>query len=133
MEVDQWAVISDQCTSRYRRFSLLVTDHWSLITPQMLDLATVSREQFAACLNQDFEIVFADGTLPVKLIDAKQWGPDQPANIRQPFALTFRIQRNLRFPQGTYKMRNAELGEMEIFLVQTAGDANSSTLEAVFN
>jgi hypothetical protein len=98
-----------------------------------MDLATVRREQFAACLNQEFEIVFPDGTLPVKLIDAKQWGPDQPANIRPPFALTFRIERNLRFPQGTYKMRNAELGEMEIFLVQTAGDATTSTLEAVFN
>ncbi|MEY2585349.1 MAG: hypothetical protein QOD80_1375, partial [Verrucomicrobiota bacterium] len=62
-----------------------------------MDLATVRREQFAACLNQDFDIVFPDGTLPAKLIDAKQWGPDQPANIRQPFALTFRIERNLRF------------------------------------
>src|SRR3954467_9590402 len=99
----------------------------------MLDLATVRREDFAACLNQDFEIVFTDGTLPVKLIEAKQWGPDQPANIRQPFALTFRIERNLRFPQGTYQMRNADRGEMEIFLVQVAADANSSTLEAVFN
>ena len=99
----------------------------------MLDLAKVQREEFAACLNQQFEIVFPDGTLPGKLIDAKQWGPDQPAHIRQPFALTFRIERNLRFPQGTYKMRNAELGELEIFLVQIAADANSSTLEAVFN
>ncbi len=99
----------------------------------MLDLATVRREQFAACLNQDFDIVFSDGTLPVKLIEAKQWGPDQPANIRQPFALTFRATRNLRLPQGVYKLGNAQLGEMEIFLVQIAADANSSTFEAVFN
>jgi hypothetical protein len=99
----------------------------------MLDLATVTREQFAPCLDQDFEIVFADGTLPVKLIDAKQWGPDQPANVRQPFTLTFRASRSLRFPQATYRMRHAGLGEIEIFLVQVAADANSSTLEAVFN
>jgi uncharacterized protein DUF6916 len=99
----------------------------------MLDLAKVRREEFAACLDQDFEIVFPDGTLPVKLLEAKQWGPDQPANIRQPFSLTFRADRNLRFPQGTYKIRHAQLGEMEIFLVQIAADANSSTLEAVFN
>jgi hypothetical protein len=99
----------------------------------MLDLATVRREEFAACLNQDFEIVFPDGTLPVKLIEAKQWGPDQAANVRQPFTLTFRVERNLRLPQGTYKMRHAKLGEMEIFLVQVAADQNSSTLEAVFN
>jgi|SRR2546423_5209308 len=99
----------------------------------MLDLATVRREEFAACLNQDFEVVFTDGTLPIKLIDAKQWGPDQPAHIRQPFTLTFRVARNLRLPQGTYKMRNANLGEMEVFLVQIAADAKSSTFEAVFN
>jgi hypothetical protein len=99
----------------------------------MLDLATVRREEFAASLDQDFEIVFPDGTLPVKLVDAKQWGADQPAAQRQPFTLTFRVARNLRLPQGIYKMRHAKLGEMEIFLVQTAADQNSSTLEAVFN
>ena len=99
----------------------------------MLDLAAVRQEQFAACLDQDFEIVFPDGTLPLKLIDAKQWGPGQPPTIRQPFTLTFRVARNLRLPQGIYKMRNPQLGEMEIFLVQVAADENSSTLEAVFN
>src|ERR1043166_6131577 len=99
----------------------------------MLDLATVRLEEFAACLDHNFEIVFSDGTLPVKLIEAKQWGPDQPPNIRQPFSLTFRVERNLRLPQGTYKMRHANLGEMEIFLVQVAADQNSATLEAVFN
>lgn len=99
----------------------------------MLDLATVRLEDFAPCLNQDFAIVFSDGTLPVQLIEAKQWGPDQPPHIRQPFTLTFRLARNLRLPQGIYKMQNTELGAMEIFLVQVAGDADSSTLEAVFN
>jgi hypothetical protein len=99
----------------------------------MLSLATVRLDQFAACLNQDFEIVFSDGTLPVKLVEAQPWGPDQPSNARQPFTLTFRVDRNLRLPQGIYKMRNANLGEMEIFLVQIAADANSAAFEAVFN
>ena len=99
----------------------------------MLELDKVRCEQFAACLNQDFEIVFPDGTLPAKLTEAKPWGPDQAAPARQSFNLTFRIDRNLRFPQGTYRMRHVELGEMEIFLVQVAADQNSSTLEAVFN
>jgi hypothetical protein len=99
----------------------------------MLDLATVRLEQFAACLDQDFEIVFPDGILAVKLSEAKQWGPDQPPPIRQPFTLTFRVGRNLQLPQGTYKMRHAKLGEMEIFIVPIAADANNSTLEAVFN
>jgi hypothetical protein len=109
-----------------------LTRHSSLVT-FFMDLATVRCEEFAACLGHGFEIVFTDGTLPVKLVQAKQWGPDQPPNIRQPFTLMFRLARNLRLPQGIYKMRHAQLGEMELFLVQVAADANSSTLEAVFN
>ena len=99
----------------------------------MLDLATARREDFAACLGQEFEIVLSDGVLRVKLAGAQQWGPDQPRDLRQPFALTFQTHQSLRFPQGTYKMRHPQLGEMEIFLVQVGADANSSTLEAVFN
>lgn len=98
----------------------------------MLDLATVTCEQFAACLDQEFEIVFTDGTLPVKLSEARPLGV-RPESIREPFSLAFVAARRLRLPQGTYKMRHPELGEMEIFLVQIAVDQESSTLEAVFN
>ena len=98
----------------------------------MLDLATVRCEQFAACLNHDFEIVFADGTLAVRLSEARPLGA-RPESIREPFALTFLANRPLRLPQGIYKMRHAQLGEMEIFLVQIAVDQTSSTFEAVFN
>jgi uncharacterized protein DUF6916 len=98
----------------------------------MLDLATVTCGEFAACLDQDFEIVFSDGTLPVKLSEARSLGA-RPESTREPFSLTFVAPGPFRLPQGTYKMRHAQLGEMEIFLVQVAGDANSSTFEAVFN
>jgi hypothetical protein len=98
----------------------------------MLDLATVRCEEFTACLDQDFEIVFSDGTLPLKLSEARPLGA-RPESIREPFALTFVARRSLRLPQGTYKMRHPTLGEMEIFLVQIAADANSSSFEAVFN
>jgi hypothetical protein len=98
----------------------------------MLDLATVTCEEFAACLNQDFEIVFTDGTLPVKLSEARPLGV-RPESLREPFSLAFVAARPLRLPQGTYKMRHPQLGEMEIFLVQVAADQSSSTLEAVFN
>lgn len=98
----------------------------------MLDLATVTCQEFAACLNQDFEIVFTDGTLPVKLSEARSLGV-RPESIREPFSLAFVAGRSLQLPQGTYKMRHPQLGEMEIFLVQIAADQNSSTFEAVFN
>jgi len=98
----------------------------------MLDLAKVECAQFAACLNQDFEIVFSDGTLPVKLTEARPLGA-RPESIREPFSLTFVLGRPLRLPQGIYQMRHPQLGEMEIFLVPIGVDANSSTFEAVFN
>lgn len=98
----------------------------------MLDLATVRCEQFATCLNQDFEIVFSDGTLPLKLSEARPLGV-RPESIREPFALTFLGRAGLRLPQGIYKMRNPTLGEMEIFLGQVAADQTGSTFEAVFN
>ncbi len=98
----------------------------------MLDLATVTCQEFAACLDQDFDIVFTDGTVSVRLSEARPLGV-RPESIREPFSLAFVAARPLRLPQNIYKMRHPQLGEMEIFLVQIAAGATSSTFEAVFN
>jgi len=98
----------------------------------MLDLAQVRCEQFAACLNQDFAIVLSDGALLLQLSEVRPLGK-RPESLRDPFALTFLGRAGLRLPQMTYKMRNAQLGEMEIFLVQVAADQTRSAFEAVFN
>jgi hypothetical protein len=98
----------------------------------MLDLATVRREELAAYLDQDFEILFSDGALTVKLSEARPLGA-RAESIREPFALTFVAARSLRLPQGIYRMRHAQLGELELFLVQVAADQTSSSFEAVFN
>jgi hypothetical protein len=98
----------------------------------MLDLAHACCEQFAACLNQDFAIVLADGALLLQLSEVRPLGK-RPESLRDPFALTFLGRAGLRLPQGIYKMRNPEMGEMEIFLVQVGVDQSSSTFEAVFN
>jgi len=131
-ESDQWPMTSDPLNKPVSR--IFFTCHRSLITDHshMLDLATVRCQDFAACLSQEFEIVFADGVLPVKLSEARPLGV-RPESIREPFALTFVAGRPLRLPQGIYKMRHPQLGEMELFLVQVAVDQNSSTFEAVFN
>lgn len=98
----------------------------------MLDLAKVRLEQFAACLNQDFAIVLPDGALLLQLAEARPLGKGSES-MRDPFALTFRGRAGLRLPQGIYKMRSSQMGEMEIFLVQIGADRTGSTFEAVFN
>ena len=98
----------------------------------MLDLATVQCAEFEACLNQDFEIVTGAGPLVLQLFEARPL-PAGAGTVRDPFTLTFRGPAELRLPQGIYRMGNAQLGEMEIFIVQIAVDQTSSTFEAVFN
>ena len=98
----------------------------------MLDLAKVQCADFAPCLHQDFQIVFADGTLEINLVEARARTAPEGA-LRDPFTLTFRGAPELRLPQQIYRLSNATLGEMEIFLVQIAADQTSSTFEAVFN
>ncbi|MEY2562615.1 MAG: hypothetical protein QOH88_808 [Verrucomicrobiota bacterium] len=99
----------------------------------MLDLATVRCEQFTACLNQDFEIVAAAGPVTLQLSEARLTGTHHVADTREPFSLVFRGPAELRLPQGIYPIKHAQLGEMEIFLVQIAADKTSSSFEAVFN
>jgi hypothetical protein len=98
----------------------------------MIDLAKVQCSDFTPCVNQDFEIVTSAGTLVLQLFEARPLGA-RPGAAREPFALTFGGPAELRLPQGIYNMSNAQLGEMEIFLVQIAADQTSSTFEAVFN
>lgn len=98
----------------------------------MLDLAKVQCTDFAPCVNQDFEIGTSDAPLVLQLFAAQTREKPEGAT-RDPFTLTFRGPAPLRLPQGIYRMSNAQLGEMEIFLVQIAADQTSSTFEAVFN
>ncbi len=98
----------------------------------MIELDKVQCAEFAACVNQNFEVVTDTSSLALELLGACPLGP-RPGVAREPFTLTFRGSAELRLRQGIYKMRNAQLGEIEIFLVQIAADQTSSTFEAVFN
>jgi len=98
----------------------------------MLDLAKVQCADFAPCVNQDFEIATSSAPLVLQLSAAHAREAPEGAT-RDPFTLTFRGPPPLRLAQGIYKMSNAQVGEMEIFLVQIAADQTSSTFEAVFN
>ena len=98
----------------------------------MLDLAKVQCADFTPCVKQDFEIATSGAPLVLQLSDATA-RPAPEGATRDPFTLTFRAPAPLRLPQGIYRMSNAQLGKMEIFLVQIAADENSSTFEAVFN
>ena len=107
----------------------------SLDIPTMLDLATASRSHFAACVGQRFEIPASPGSIAIaiELAEVRPLGGAAPGTTREPFALTFRGAPALRLPQRIYRLENATLGILEIFLVPIAGDATASHFEAIFN
>ena len=99
----------------------------------MLDLATASHAQFAPCVRQRFEIPASPGPIALELAEVRPLGAAAPGTAREPFALTFRGAPALRLPQGIYRLENATLGILEIFLVPIASDATASHFEAIFN
>jgi len=99
----------------------------------MLDLATAAHAQFAPSVGQTFALATTTVPIPLTLAEARRLGSAHPGATRDPFALTFHGAPALRLPQGTYRLENATLGTMEIFLVQVAADAVASQFEAIFN
>ena len=98
----------------------------------MLELGKVDRAQFAEFVDQDFEIILKDAApLNVRLVAVRSLGVAR-AGGREPFALEFRGDTSLRLPQHIYAVSHAQLGTMEIFLVQIAADSTGAYFEAVF-
>lgn len=98
----------------------------------MLDLEKLTLGQFEAVLDRPFLLEHGAGTIPLVLKDARSLGAPYPGSTREPFALEFRSELAFRLPQGMYRLKNEELGELELFLVQLAPREGASCLEAVF-
>jgi hypothetical protein len=99
----------------------------------MLELDKIDRATFAPLVGQTFEAVFTDGRLPLTLAEVRPLGAARPGAAREPFALTFHGAPALRLPQHIYRLENAALGALEVFLVQTGADAKASHFEAIFS
>ena len=98
----------------------------------MLELDKVNRAQFVEFVDQDFEIILKDAApLNVRLLAVRSLGAAR-AGDREPFALEFRGDASVRLPQHIYTVSHAQLGTMEIFLVQIAADSTGAYFEAVF-
>lgn len=97
-------------------------------------LETLRLETFEPCRDQTFELHWAGGE-PLGLVLAEIKALAKPGEgwERQPFSLTFRHPGERRhLPQGTFKLRHEQLGELEMFLVPLGPDAGGMRYEAVF-
>lgn len=103
----------------------------------MTGLEWLTYDQFAPRVGQTFDVGGDEGpTVPMVLSDATERseyggrGPD--GQQRRQFSLEFRGPATSALPQGTYRLTNAELGELTVFLVPIGADVESVRYEAAF-
>lgn len=97
----------------------------------MLETLTVA--DFQPYLNHSFPIRFTpEVTLPATLVSVTAWG-SKTDKYRQPFTLEFRTaQKGEYYQQGTFVVIHPDAGELPVFLVPIAANAEGARYEAVF-
>lgn len=90
---------------------------------------TVAR--FADRIGQHFRLTTDEaGMLDVELVECERLGGT--VLEREPFSLVFLGPREPVLPQRIYELTHNELGELEIFLVPIAQDADGTRYQAIF-
>ncbi len=92
-----------------------------------MDLATCTLTDFTPHVGQTFML---EAQVPL-VLSAGHPGHARPG-ARAGFSLRFTGPREPPLEQRLYTLRHAELGELLLFLVPIAQDANGRTYEAVF-
>ncbi len=93
-------------------------------------IADLTIESFEGRAGEGFRLAADVGTLDITLIEYERLG--ESVLKRAPFSLVFLGPREPVLPQRIYRLTHDELGELEIFLVPIAQDADGTRYEAVF-
>ena len=90
-------------------------------------------DAFEPLLGEVFVISDGTGSLPATLVEATNLREAQGQGLRsRQFSLVWRGPRDAVLPQRIYTVAHPALGEMELFLVTLAADAEGTRYEAVF-
>lgn len=91
-------------------------------------------EYFAGQVGQGFDVDLGTASVALTLSEARPLphrGPSQ--SMRPPFYLIFRSGSPILLPQKIYRMTNATIGVLEIFIVPVARDREGIVYQAIFN
>lgn len=91
-------------------------------------------ETFAARANETFDLAVGESSLPLTLVEVKPLPARPfPGMMRAPFSLLFRSATSIVLPQKIYRLKNAAMGAIDIFLVPVGRDVQGVVYQAVFN
>lgn len=94
----------------------------------MADIPT--REQFEEVKGTSFEIyTSSEESINIDLVKVDEMRETPPY---QSFAIVFQAPNGSGLTQQIYKLRHAEMGELELFLSPFAEDENGLMLESIF-
>ena len=81
-------------------------------------------EHFSQCLNQEFRIQAEDREpVATELVEVRALvAPDDDPDRRQPFSIIFLGPEDAPLQQGTFRVANDTLGELDLFLVTLGPD-----------
>jgi hypothetical protein len=94
-----------------------------------MSLATLTAADFTARLNEKFVLSVAGEPVALDLTEVEELGPSQ---TRRAFSLRFLGPAQPILPQATYRLDNAAMGALEIFLVPLGPKDGGMRYEAVF-
>jgi hypothetical protein len=97
-------------------------------------MQNLNKEIFDNLNDKDFKIKKSDETDEIfSLIEIKSINSHTLAEGQsEPFSLLFQSNNDTVFEQGTYRMNNKELSEIDLFLVPIASNKTGVQYEAVF-
>ena len=92
-------------------------------------------KQFEACLNGQFDVTLADGSIySLTLTEVKALAPTRAPGARpDPFELKFHGPGPGYLPQQIHQLSNDVLRPFPLFLVPIGQDANGFVYQAIFN
>ncbi|NLS01687.1 hypothetical protein HGP17_33035 [Rhizobium sp. P38BS-XIX] len=97
-------------------------------------MGIVALEHFAPCVGEGFDVDMGTASVTFTLTEVRPL-PDRgfAGMTRAPFSLLFRSGSKVVLPQQIYRLKNATLGILDIFLVPVARDQEGIIYQAIFN